>query len=407
VVLGCDGDAPSADVFAVRDSSGVRIVENEAPQWTRGLGWSVAPEPTFDLSGASDETLYRPSSAQYLPDGRLALYNGNPCEIRIYSHAGAMETSFGACGQGPGEFRAFGGIWPWPGDSLAIVDQMPRRLSIYGVDGALARTVPISGTGQMPLPFVVGVLGDGTLVLRGSSNPVGRASPGVETEQVTLALGRIGEPDVQVLGSFPGVVWEYSDMGGGGSLGRGPLAFSGAAGFAAGDSRVYVGLPDRYRIEVFAPGGTLELVVRRAFEAREVTAADIDWLLQRRLQEVADPAAQRVVRQAYRDLQHASTMPAFGPPAWPGGAEGGPALLPDEAGNLWVFEHYRPGEYANVWSVFSPQGIWLGQVELPDHLHPTQIGDAFVLGRWEDDTGFVHVRRYTLVKPPGSRVPTN
>jgi hypothetical protein len=92
-------------------------------------------------------------------------------------------------------------------------------------------------------------------------------------------------------------------------------------------------------------------------------------------------------------------MPAFGVPVWPGGAAGGPAMIADAAGNLWVFAHYRPGEYRNQWTVFSPDGAWLGTVTLPDALTPSQIGPDFVLGQWVDDDEFVHVRRYRLIKP--------
>ena len=398
----CGRDDVSSHAFTERDSSGVRIVENAAPSWSEGSAWSVDPEPSLDLSGADDDALYRPSSPRYLRDGRLTLYNGGRCEIRLYGLTGAVERSFGACGEGPGEFKGLGGIWPWPGDSLAVIDQLPRRLSVYGLDGALARTTPVPASDRLPLPFVVGVLEDGTLVLRGSANPMGRGSPGVEAEQVTLALARSGEGAARVVGTFPGAVWEYTEVGGGGGLGRGRLAFSSATEFAASSSHVYVGRPDRYEIDVFGRDGTLEVVVRRSFAPTEVTEADIDWLLQRRLREVDDPEAQRAVRQAYRDLRYARVMPGFGVPTWPGGADGGPALLPDDVGNLWVFEYYRPGAYANRWSVFSAEGIWLGQVELPEHLRPTQIGESFILGRWEDETGFVHVQRYTLVKPGGS-----
>jgi hypothetical protein len=106
-----------------------------------------------------------------------------------------------------------------------------------------------------------------------------------------------------------------------------------------------------------------------------------------------------MVRQAFRDLRHADAMPAFGPPTWPGGADGGPAMLVDAEGNLWVFVHYRPGEYRNDWTVFSAAGVWLGTVALPDRLTPSQIAADQLIGSWVDDTGFVHVRRHRLIKP--------
>jgi hypothetical protein len=290
-------------------------------------------------------------------------------------------------------------MWMIPGDSLLVVDRLPPRLSIFSLSGRLSRTAPGPRSEPIPLPFVAGVLENGTLVLRGARNPSGRSSPGIERDELVLALAEIDSDEPLVVGSFPGAAWEYTDVGAG-AFGRRLLTFSSSTQVAAGASQVYVGFPDRYEIRRYGSDGVIEMVVRRDAPLSEVTQRDLDWLMERRLAEVSDPAGRPLVRQAFRDLPHADAMPAFGVPIWPdGAAEGGPSLLVDDVGNLWVFEHYRPGEYANRWSVFSPEGVWLGVVSLPDHLRPTQIGDDFVLGHWRDETGFVHVRRHRLVKP--------
>ena len=49
--------------------------------------------------------------------------------------------------------------------------------------------------------------------------------------------------------------------------------------------------------------------------------------------------------------------------------------------------------------VFDPGGRWLGVVELPTRLVPTEIGDGYVLGVWIDAFGVQTVRRYPLIKP--------
>lgn len=130
-----------------------------------------------------------------------------------------------------------------------------------------------------------------------------------------------------------------------------------------------------------------------------VEPTDIERLLERRLAEVDGDEARRLVRQAFRELRPAETIPGFGAPTWPGGAEGGPGMIVDDAGNLWVFNYYRPGAYVNAWTVFPANGIWLGSITLPARPEPSHIGNDFVLGRWEDDLGLVRVRRHRLVKP--------
>lgn len=392
----CGGTETSEVTHSVRDSAAIQIVENISPAWTDGEGWRVDTVPAFDLSGAEDDELYRPGSPWLLDDGRLVVFNGGTCEVRLYDNTGELLSSFGRCGEGPGEFKG-ARLWLWRGDSLLTVDFELGRISIFDGNGVLGRTAPVPSSGDLPFPGVRGVLEDGTLVLAGLRDPVGRDTPGTEHAQVRLGSSLdFGQAPV-LLGSYPGPVYQYVEYRG--HMSRSALAFSSSTAFAVDDTRVFVGFPDRYEIQVLAPDGTLRRIIRRAFEPVRVTQADIDWLMERRLSQVEGAENQRTVRQAYRDLQHVDVMPAFGRPVWPGGAEGGPDMLADDVGNLWVFEHYRPGEYRNEWSVFSTEGVWLGTAALPEHFTPAQIGDDFVLGRWTDETGFVHIRRHSLIKP--------
>lgn len=78
----------------------------------------------------------------------------------------------------------------------------------------------------------------------------------------------------------------------------------------------------------------------------------------------------------------------------------------DAGGNLWVAEGAAPtltGASAGTaplhWSVFDPDGAWLGQVEVPPQLRLEHIGGDYAIGIWryEDDTKDVRV--YELIKP--------
>lgn len=395
-LIACEDSGDGGPTYAVRDSAGVQIVESFSAAWMEEDAWRLEPEPVLDLAEGDDAELFRTGSPRLLPDGRLALFNGGNCEVRFYDDAGGLLATTGRCGEGPGEFGQFAGIWSWRGDSILVVEQL-RRLTILGKDGSLGRIVRFPTSSDIPFAGIRGVFRDGTLLLAGLRDPVGRTTPGVEAAQFSLGLLRdLDDPPIPV-GVYPGPVYEYSEFAG--SLTRGPMAFSSSTEFAIGDSRFFVGLPDQYEIHVFTSDGTLERIIRRAFEPVPVTRRDIDWLMDRRLSQVEGEANKSAVRQAFRDLRHTGVMPAFGPPVWPGGADGGPAMLADEVGNLWVFIHYRPGEYRNDWSVFSPDGVWFGTVALPERLTPSQIGLDFILGRWINEVGFVHVRRYRLVKP--------
>jgi hypothetical protein len=50
---------------------------------------------------------------------------------------------------------------------------------------------------------------------------------------------------------------------------------------------------------------------------------------------------------------------------------------------------------AGVWSLFSPEGVWLGDVEAPDGLDLLDSRDDLVLGVWRDalDVPYVQLHR--------------
>lgn len=143
----------------------------------------------------------RVSPPRLLPGGGLILYNGGPCELRLYDQSARLLSQFGRCGRGPGGFDNFRGLWPWRGDSLFVVDQLPNRYSVFDRAGVLGRTGLVPRDADLPLPFVSGVLGEGALVVTGSRSPAGRPGPGLEEAALSVACRDRGwwRP-------FPGVV---------------------------------------------------------------------------------------------------------------------------------------------------------------------------------------------------------
>jgi hypothetical protein len=74
------------------------------------------------------------------------------------------------------------------------------------------------------------------------------------------------------------------------------------------------------------------------------------------------------------------------------------AALADAEGNLWV-QDFSPGEPPAGWSVFDPEGRFLGAVAMPDRFRPQQIGDDFILGVARDELDVERVQLYALEKP--------
>ena len=60
-----------------------------------------------------------------------------------------------------------------------------------------------------------------------------------------------------------------------------------------------------------------------------------------------------------------------------------------------------PGESERIWSVFTREGVWLGNVSFPDRFRPLEIGDDYVIGRFGDELDVEHIQIWELVKPAG------
>ena len=86
------------------------------------------------------------------------------------------------------------------------------------------------------------------------------------------------------------------------------------------------------------------------------------------------------------------SYPEFLPPS-------GRSILDSEL-NLWVEDFRTTSEAPADWSVFDPDGVWLGRVTLPEGLEIYEIGADYVLGRWLDGMEVEHIRVYDLSKDP-------
>ena len=392
----CREPALKHPTFFIRDSAGIQILESAAPAWTDQEVWRVDPNPLVDLSEGEDPQLFRVTSPRQLPVGRIAVFAGGSCEVRIYDGE-RLVRALGRCGEGPGEFGTYASLSYWPGHGL-LVNESPVRVTVIDAQGTIQRTAAIIGGRELPLPYLNGVLSDGILVLSGLRDPGARARSGVDTARLTLGLSPGLGDTMRVIGTYDGPVYRYEEFRG--RIGRSVLPFSSATEIAAGGDRVFVAFPAQNEIRVLRQDGSVERILRRPIVANQVTQADIDWLMDRRLAEVEGSDSKRLVRQAFRHLQYANQMPSFGVPRWTSGLEaGGPVMLEDRKGNLWVFDYYRPGSYRSRFSVFSPEGVWLGGVDLPDGFRPSEIVGDFLLGVWTDDIGFRHVLKLRLVKP--------
>jgi hypothetical protein len=382
------GDGASSAGPVVRDSAGVRIVENTGGTWSETDAWRLAPDPRIDIGGVEGDPtqeLFGVGDAARLPDGRIVIAHYGSQELLFYDANGAHLLTVGGRGGGPGEFQAM----RWHqimGDSIIVADRRPPTLSFFDFDGQFVRSVRFDVN-------PAGVFADGTL-LASRTNFLEDPKDGMVRPASTLLRYSNDGEAVDTIGSVPGDEG-YMQVGNQ-SISVIRLPFGRSTFTVVYGETFYVADQDRYQIDVYGSDGLLRSSIRKSLANLVATEADLEAYIEARLRDAGDDERRRQSAQAMRQVPMPETFPAFG---WNVTGRGATPVVLDDVGHLWVLEYDRPGKEVFRWSVFDPSGRLLGEVAFPGPLEPMHIGDDFVLGKWRDDMDVEHVRLYELIKP--------
>jgi hypothetical protein len=388
--LGCSLGA-EVNTATVRDSAGVRIVENSGGTWLAEEAWTVATDPTVDigvLDGAAEYQLFRVRDARRLSSGNIVVANGGT-ELRFYDATGAYLSTAGREGGGPGEFEGLQLVRPYLGDSLLTYDFNQVRISLWDQNGNFGRSYKVNPPGEFGFILGEDVFADGTLLARAPHVFRGAISEGAQRRDEEYNTYSMEGELIDTVGTFPGPD-QFMRMGRDGNnmmveiltppFGRGSY-------MELHGDQLYFGSADSYEIERRAKDGALERLIRRDTPLRPVTAADVERFVEDEIADIEDANDRRDRRELYEEMEIPETMPAY------------QGLKVDDLGNLWVEEYESDPDAEARWSVFDPDGRMLGEVVLPNGLAVMQIGPEFVLGVWRDEFDVEHVRMYELVKP--------
>ena len=375
------GRAPGA---VVRDSAGIRIVENDhlRPLWGEREAWRLSEEPVVrigSVGGDSTQMLYRVTDARRLPDGRVAVVNSGSAQVRLYDTDGQLLQTIGGRGDGPGEFRSPWHVYPIAGDSMLVID-LYRAISIFDRDGLYARrflTVAPedlqSGHGLEP----VDRFGDGTLLFRGHY-PVDQSSTGVRRTRIQMVRSPLDGSPASSLGDYDDQTMFFG--------GQREYAFGPWAKEAASESTMWYGPGDRFELREVGFDGTLQTLVRLDQPSRPVTQGDRDAFVETYLARVQGTGQEEFIRRRLEDAVYPDVFPAHF------------ELETDALGNLWVQDYQSwmsEQRTERIWTVFDREGRYLGDVTVPAGLAVYQIGEEHLVGAWTDELGveFVHVYR--------------
>jgi hypothetical protein len=374
VATGC-GEGREADVAArgyqIRDSAGVTVVDNHAPEWNEETAWTLSSAPSLSIGavdGPEAYQLFQVRAARRLASGEVLIANQGTSELRFYDAEGRHLWSAGREGDGPGEFRAMRGLWSLGPDSVLVSDQIAGRLSVLTMDGALARVSRLAPLPDAQRPTPVGLVGDGLLVQ--ASRSAGIAQPyGTSYDSLAYARYALDGSHARTLLVTRGRPYFKADVGGGRWVSTGLLHFPSPVAATDRDGW-YSGTGDRWEIERYSPEGSLTHVIRRDEPKRPYTGDDVTVTF-----------FDETVSLPVPEL-----LPAYR------------ALVVGEGGSLWVERYTLPDEQP-VWSVFREDGRYLGDVETPVDAELMHVGGDFLLFVQNDDLGVERVVVHELTKP--------
>lgn len=383
-LAGCqDDEGAVSPTSMVRDSAGIRIVENAAPDSTSRLDWRVSEEALLSIgesSGDPASELFRVEDALRLDDGRILVANGGTSEVRVFDGAGDHEATWGAEGQGPGEFTGLTELSSWHGDSVMAWDFSQNRFTVFDLAGRVVRTQRLTQGENLGAGRFEGLLPDRSLVTASlvsfapderTSGLVRRSREFVRVDSDGVRMNSLGQHQDE----------EYYVRGDVGAILRHP--FRRSVHSVVWEGLIVISRSDHYEIRAYEPSGALRLIVRRDHSNRVVTQAEVDAYVAQRLAD-ADPQARPTLKRVTAGLPPVESFPAFS------------ELIVDDTGDLWVREYTRPGDERSVWTIFASDGRVRGLVETPAGFTVYQVGRDFLLGISIDELGVERVQLWGL-----------
>ena len=409
--LACDrhdpGDAAGTQAgFTTRDSAGVEIVENHFPEHPPDRFWRMETEPEIVLGGGDQSSvagdsahlIWRVSGLARLEDGRIAVLSRGNRQLYLFEPTGELSRVMGREGQGPGEFIGPAELQYLPPDTLAVWDSWFGPVNYFDTGGDLIRTRSVD-LGRV-MRAVNGLssesrripLADGSFVTEVVKEDPTLSPPTrtrirfpiefvlVDRDHATRSLG-VWESEGIVGVDIPVDNWPM------------PWPFftflDAWLATGADPPSIYIADGAEDEIRRFSFDGSFVRIVRRSTARAPVTdtghGAWVTYLANAQGHlDLAEPLRQAIPR---RD---------FHPPV--------AGLFVDPEGYLWVSGWSEPEVGGpDQWSVFSPEGRWLGdlpapRLEVPCHfyLNPCWMGTDFFLAIRSDELGRARVEGYRI-----------
>ena len=395
-VLAACGDAHlPGPGFVVRDSAGITIVENVAPLWTADEAPRLGSAPTVTIGEVDGEAPYLFSQVQAatrLSDGSIIVVDDRQVEIRLFDGAGQYVRTIASRGDGPGELGRALFIQRVGGDTLLIQDLGRGRLESFSVRVGHLGSVPFlrSSTASFRPEYR---FDDGTYLawqaLLGFTQPPAPGEPQFVRTRAERDLHRLSADGTADLGLILRVATtdaynHYLNE----SIHFDRIPFGRIPVRKGAGDRFYYGEAEGYEVRSYAPDGTPLRIIRLAQPPRPVTPAEIQAYTEGiRTGFLADAPAE--IAAMWERTFDAIPYPEIHPPYT--------ALVIDDQDRPWLRDSTPEGE-SQLWRVFDREGVYLGEVSMPEELEVLEIGSDYVLGRITDDLDVPRVQLWDLIQ---------
>lgn len=364
---------PSAQTPRIRDSAGVRIIEN-GPRLTAPGAFQLADKPSFDVGGLQDDPGAELSPRNFYM-GAVRLANGNVVVLDLvrvvfYDATGKRIKAFGRRGRGPGEFEGAAGICATRGDTVFVTQERGTMTRLTGNGELISTSAPPQGLSVARQSC----FNDGTYLVQ---TRTGRGTDGASRYRFLRAgaQGVINAITEETHPPIDALVTAYQQQ-------------------VARGSRLYLGTTDRFEIRAFDPSGNLKEIIRTSDPLVPMTADD------KARMPLTMAGGRRGVRLNLEDLRKraiASSKIKY----WPTLGK----MLVDADNRIWV-QDWMPAEdptWPQGWTGFDSSGALVGRLMIPGaksrdvRHHVVHFGKNEVFLYRIDDDGAAHYTAYPII----------
>lgn len=383
--IGCSSNETKQVKNTIRDSVGVKIIENWAPIWDEEDQWKLSEKPVLEIA---DENFFRVRGAILFSDGRIVVANSGASELRFYNKNGKFTKTVGGKGGGPGEFSNFMvALHKISQDSFQVFDTMTLRMSVFDSNGILKRDFYLEPAGKYPIMDVQTFL-DGSLFVStswSSALDMGDHETGIKRHPTPLLHYSQQGVLMDTFAILPGPEY-YMFVEGDRYAFIGNFPFKHNLVSSIFSNRAFMGSSDKFEILVYSFNGDLQKIITLPGIDLTLTDKEFKETIQSQLNRIDDLESKKRYTKYWSKLPHRKSKPAYS------------NLVIDDEGNLWIEEYQYDESKLTTWWIFNLEGFLLVEIEMSGNFQVFEIGHEYVLGKKINEDGFESIHVYRLKK---------